>query len=101
MDIVGTRHDANERNFIYVASEKEFDFNNLNYSGKTYSDQPIDDLSKFLIEKSQIDLKNAIVLTDDKPALEILLMRPALEWRKKLNEIFRDRLVKDKQPIYY
>ena len=68
---------------------------------KTYSDQTIDNLSKFLIEKSQIDLKNAIVLTDDKPVLEILLMRPALEWRQKLNEIFRDRLVKDKQPIYY
>ncbi|MFC2111171.1 spermidine synthase [Bacteroidota bacterium] len=101
-DIIATSdEDGIERNFIYVASEKEFNFNNLDYSGLKYTDKKIDDLNKFLLNTKEIDFTNAITLTDDCPALEKMLMNPALDWRKSLNKLFRNNLIEQNQPIYY
>jgi len=101
-DIITTSNeDGNERNLIYVASVNDFDFNNLDYSGIKYTDKTINDLNNHLIDKSKIDFSDAIILTDDKPALEKMLMNPALEWRKSLNKIFRNRLLEQNQAIFY
>ncbi|MCF8298383.1 MAG: fused MFS/spermidine synthase [Saprospiraceae bacterium] len=99
--IATSAEDGIERNFIYVASENDFDFNGLDYSGIKYTDKKIDDLNNFLLNTSEIDFANAVTLTDDCPALEKMLMNPALDWRKSLNKLFRNNLIEQKQPIYY
>jgi len=91
--------DVDERGIVSFVND--FDFNNLDYSGIKYTDKTINDLNNHLIDKSKIDFTDAIILTDDKPALEKMLMNPALEWRKSLNKIFRNRLIEQNQAIFY
>ena len=101
VDMIGTRHNEKERNFILIGTEHGFDFSNLKYDEFTYSDQKVNDLRKFVYNADQVDLSTSPILTDDDPVLEKLLMKPSIDWRKNLNEIFRDRLIMDKQPIFY
>jgi len=99
--IATSDEDGFERNFIYVASENDFDFSGLDYSGIKYTDKKIDDLNNYLLNTKEIDFTKALTLTDDLPALEKMLMNPALDWRISLNKHFRNNLIKQKQPIYY
>ncbi len=101
IDLIGTRENKNERNFIFVGTENGFDFAGLDYNQKTYSNQRIEDLRDYIFDISDIDMGDAIMLTDDVPVLEKLLMKPSLHWRKDLNEIFRNRILEDNWPIYY
>lgn len=102
VDVVATGDEDNiERNFIYIAGKKAFDFNNLDYSGISYTDKNISNLRTNLIAKEEFLKEKHIILTDDLPILEEMLMQPALEWRKELNVHFRDRFVAMGQPIFY
>ncbi|MFC2100301.1 fused MFS/spermidine synthase [Bacteroidota bacterium] len=101
VDMIGTRHQKEERNFILIGTENGFDFDKLEYNDFTYSDQRITNLRDFIFDISPIDFKSSPILTDDNPLLEKLMMQPSLDWRKNLNEIFRNRLIEDNQPIFY
>ena len=65
------------------------------------TDKKIDDLNNYLLNTKEIDFTEALILTDDLPVLEKMLMNPALDWRVSLNKHFRNRLIEEKQPIYY
>ena len=102
VDVVATGDEDNiERNFVYVAGVEAFDFDNLDYSGIKYTDKDISNLRNNLIARSEFFKEKQVILTDDLPILEEMLMQPALEWRKELNVHFRDRFVALGQPIFY
>ena len=93
--------DGIERNFIYVAGEEAFDFSNLDYSGKKYTDKDISNLREYLLPSENFYAEEYKILTDDIPVLDEMLMNPALEWRKELNVHYRDKFVAMGQPIFY
>jgi len=102
VDVIATGNEDNiERNFVYVAGVEAFDFNNLDYSGISYTDKDVSNLKNHLIAKEDFFKEKQVILTDDLPILEEMLMQPALEWRKELNVHFRDRFVALGQPIFY
>src|SRR5690606_2994993 len=43
-------------------------------------------LKNIVITKNNLDLGNAFILTDDRPILEHVYLKAALEWRKNYNE---------------
>ena len=61
------------RNLIFICSKGNFD-----------ETKNIDDI---WIKPSEIDLDDAIVLTDDKPILEHIYLEAALMWRMGYNEV--------------
>jgi len=100
--IIATRKEAViERNFIFVSSENGFDFEGLDYKQFIYSDEKITDLKQHLYDINNININDSELLTDNRPVLEKLLKKPTLEWRKSLNEIFRNKIVEEKLPIFY
>lgn len=101
-DIVATTTiDGLERNFIYVATINGFDYSGLDYSGIKYTDKEINNISDFILAVKDEEMTDAYTLTDKLPALEKLLSGPALDWRKSLNDVFRNRLVEQGYPIFY
>lgn len=92
--------DGIERNFIYVAGSEAMNLTNLDYSGIIYSDKRITNLNDYLLPESFWKGK-AIVFTDNLPSLETMLAQPSIEWRKELNELYRNRMVEQKLPIFY
>jgi len=101
VDMIGTRHQKEERNFILIGTENGFDFNNLQYTDFTYSDQRITNLNDFVFDISTVVFESTPILTDNNPLLEILMMLPSLDWRKNLNKEIRNYLIEFNQPIFY
>lgn len=102
VDMVTTRlEDVEERNIIFVASEKKFSFEQLEYDQQVYSPQSITNLKSYLYDQTKLHLDDAYLLTDNRPVLEKLVKKPTLQWRLTLNKIFRDKFMEERQPIYY
>lgn len=102
VQLVGTRkEDAPDRNLIFVASVKPFSLDSLTYGENPYAKEPITDLKDFLVDVTEAEMNDAVILKDDLPALELMLGRPALQWRNDLNAVLRDLLVADDLPIFY
>lgn len=102
VDVVATaKEDGIERNFVYIAGDKQIDYSKLDYSGIKYTEKDISNLAEHTIASSEFLSQEYLILTDDTPALEDMLMKPALEWRNQLNEHFRNRFVSMGQPIFY
>jgi predicted membrane-bound spermidine synthase len=102
VQLVGTRKgDAPDRNLIFVASKGAFPFTGLVYGENPYAEEPINDLNDFRVQVTEQELQDAEVLTDNFPALEKMLGKPALQWRRDLNAVLRDLLVEDDLPIFY
>jgi spermidine synthase len=92
--------DGLERNLIFIASEDAINFDSLDYRQTVYRD-PITNLKDFLLDPRSIDTADAILLTDDRPVLDKMLARPAVEWRESLNERFRNQFIREDQPLFY
>jgi predicted membrane-bound spermidine synthase len=100
--IIGTRKDdAPDRNLIFLASKKEFPLTDLRYEELPYAFEPISDLNDFLIEVDARAMKDAIVMSDDLPSLELMLGKPSLKWRNDLNKVLRNVLMEDDFPLFY
>ncbi len=101
IDVVATSEkEGIERNFIYVASNKALNFDSLDYSGTKYTDKKITDLRHWLI-KEPFWKGEAVVFEDDLPALELMLAQPSIEWRKELNQMYRNRMMEQEVQIFY
>jgi len=94
-------NDGIERNFIYIAGNEAFNFDDLDYNGIKYTDKKIDKLKDYLVAADNFSKEESVILTDDIPVLDEMLMKAAIEWRKELNVHFRDKFVALGQPIFY
>lgn len=88
-------------NFIFIATESGFDFDDLDYSQKKYTDKSITDLRLQLMDPEKFYDSEPVILADNLPALDHMLMRPARTWRESMNEHFRDLLMQDGKPVFY
>jgi len=58
-------------------------------------------LKDYLVAADNFSKEESVILTDDIPVLDEMLMKAAIEWRKELNVHFRDKFVALGQPIFY
>ena len=101
VEIISTsERDGIERNLIFVASNEPIQFDDLDYRQTVYR-EPIVNLRNHLVDKDAIDLHDALLLTDNLPALDKLLARAAIQWRESLNARFRDQFIREKKPMFY
>lgn len=68
------------RNILYLASVNEFDFSNVGI--KLNIQDGAVNIPDLFVDLSTIDMEDAVILTDDKPVLEILNLKAAESWRK-------------------
>ena len=71
--LLATPGEEAERNLIFICKKGSFE-----------NDEKIEDV---WIRSSEIDLDDALVLTDDKPILEHIYLEAALMWRSGYNEV--------------
>ncbi len=102
VQMIGTRkEDAPDRNLIFFASLKDFPLEGLKYDENPYAREPIHDLREYLVPSPHDEMEDALILTDNHPALELMLGRVSLQWRNDLNSVLRNLLVEDHIPIFY
>ena len=83
--VIPTPGPETNRNTIFVASRRKPDFGTtlatLSVNGKSV------DIETLLYDPQKLDLSDAVVLTDDKPILELLNIRAGNAWRKAYVEM--------------
>jgi spermidine synthase len=83
--ILPTASDEAGRNILFVASRKEKDFHTLR--SPLLQDGKEMDIETLFYDLRKMDLNDAVVLTDDKPILELLNIRAGNAWRKSYTEM--------------
>src|SRR4029453_9719378 len=73
------------RNILFVASRKKHDFHALR-APLSQNGKPMD-IETLFQEPRQAELNDAVVLTDDKPILELLNIPAGNAWRKNYTEM--------------
>ncbi|TXB66797.1 hypothetical protein FRY74_01030 [Vicingus serpentipes] len=71
--LIATPGNENQRNLLFMNSPNTLEVKNNN--------------STIYINENDININDAVVLTDDKPVLEHIYLEAALDWRKNYNEI--------------
>ncbi len=74
-----------ERNILFVASRKTPDFRTVRSPLLLHGKQV--DIETLFQDPRKVDLNDAVVLTDDKPILELLNIRAGNAWRKAYTEM--------------
>jgi spermidine synthase len=85
------------RNLLFVASTKKQDFRTVRSPLEQYGKQV--NIEMLFEDPGKADLKDAVVLTDDKPILELLNIRAGNAWRKGYVEITK-RFYKEGVPLF-
>ena len=89
------------RDVFILASLTDLDYKTLFEDVRYNQWFPYDDFYyNDLIEETPIDLTNALVLTDDKPQLELINSTAILNWRKNKIKENIQRLLDENMPIY-
>ncbi len=91
-EILATPGTEYTRNLIFVASLKERDFSEVNYSEPNYD--RIEDLYDHFLDQRFINTKDAFVLSDRKPKLAKLYALASREWKKSYNTYYRKHFIK-------
>jgi len=84
VELLATPGNEANRNLIFLASPEKKDFTKTNYTEPDL--MIIDDLTKYFLFKSTINMEDAFVLTDDRPALEKIYLAAAVDWRRSAIE---------------
>ena len=85
-NILPTPGSEEERNSLFLASEKTQDYTTLR-SPLLHNGKPVK-IDSLFFDPKKLDLKNAIIFTDDKPILELLNLNAAGMWRKGYNKTY-------------
>ena len=85
-NILPTPGSEEERNSLFLASEKTQDYTTLR-SPLLHNGKPVK-IDSLFFDTKKLDLKNAIIFTDDKPVLELLNLNAAGMWRKGYNKTY-------------
>ncbi len=98
VEIVPTQGEEKDRNVLYVASFSPLKFEKprLQISLDGSQKMPAD----LLYNADSLDLRDAIILTDDKPNLEIINIGASQSWRNDYEETFHDKLPQEEIPMY-
>lgn len=76
------------RNLFICASINKPDWSKINYSEPSRFQVTAENISQFILDKSQLDMKDAEVLTDEKPVLEKMYANAATIWRRTQIEMW-------------
>ena len=95
--ILPTRGAEANRNILFVASMKKQDFHTVRAPLLVDGKQP--DIETLFLDPRQVDLSDAVVLTDDKPILELLNIRASNAWRKGYTEMTKN-FYKEGVPLF-
>src|SRR5262249_35776158 len=74
------------RSVVFVASRNKQDFHSVRKTVTKDDGQPVD-IETFFQDPQKLDLNDAVVLTDDKPILELLNIPGGDAWRKNYIEM--------------
>lgn len=80
VEILATPGTEEGRNLIFLAHDQPIDFDQVAYSENELPE--LTDIRQYFLDSDQISLEDAIVLTDEIPALEKIYLPAALNWRK-------------------
>jgi spermidine synthase len=95
--ILPTPGKEEERNSLFLASRERLDYHNLR-SPLLHMGKPVS-LDSLFLDPSTLDLKDAIVFVDDKPALDKLNIAASSIWRRDYNVVTR-QFSKSGIPLY-
>jgi spermidine synthase len=95
--ILPTPGDEAGRNILFVASRKKQDFHTLRSPLLQHGKEM--DIETLFQDPQKVDVTNAVVLTDDKPILELLNIRAGNTWRKGYVEMTK-RFYKEGIPLF-
>jgi len=95
--ILPTPGDEAGRNILFVASRKEQDFHTLQSPLVQHGKEM--DIETLFQDPQKVDVTDAVVLTDDKPILELLNIRAGNTWRKGYVEMTK-RFYKEGIPLF-
>jgi spermidine synthase len=73
------------RNLLFVAGKKKHDFHTVRSPLLLHGNQT--DIETLFYDQRKVDLNDAVVLTDDKPILELLNIAAGNAWRKGYTEM--------------
>jgi hypothetical protein len=76
------------RNLFICASINKPDWSKISYSEPSRFQITAENISQFILDKSQLDMKDAEVLTDEKPVLEKMYANAATIWRRTQIEMW-------------
>jgi spermidine synthase len=85
------------RNLLFVASTKKQDFRTVRLPLEQYGKEV--NIETLFEDPAKADLKDAVVLTDDKPILELMNIRAGNAWRKGYVEMTK-RFYKEGIPLF-
>lgn len=85
-------------NLVFIASDKNLDFSKTNYTEPGMPE--LNNLNNNFLDVSRIELADAGILTDDKPMLEYLAIKPSIEWRNAYNDFFTKNFLKEEVGIF-
>ena len=91
--ILPTIGEEESRNLLLVAGNGDMHFNDLKYPLKL-SDKVVD-MDTLFLDPNRLDMKNASILTDDRPILERTSFEPAMVWRKWYNNNLSKTFIKN------
>jgi predicted membrane-bound spermidine synthase len=80
VELLATPGAEANRNLIFLASLEKKNFIGIDYSEP--NTQPITNLEDHFLDKSSIDMSDALILSDNRPILEKIYIPAALDWRK-------------------
>ena len=95
--ILPTPGDEAGRNMLFVASRKKQDFHTLRLPLLQHGKEL--DIEALFENPQTVDLTDAVVLTDNKPILELLNIRAGNAWRKGYVEMTK-RFYKEGIPLF-
>ena len=93
----------NERNMIMIVSKHTIDYTPYQDSkvyAELYSGQLISDIRDYEIPVSSVDTADAIVLTDNKPILDIINVEAAKNWRDHYNLYYTNNFINQGIPMF-
>ena len=93
----------NERNMIMIVSKHTIDYTpyqNSKVYAELYSGQLISDIRNYEIPVSSVDTADALVLTDDKPILDIINVDAAKNWRDHYNLYYTNNFINQGIPMF-
>ena len=85
------------RSVVFVASRKKQDFHTLRQTLSKDGQQV--DIETFFYDPQKLDLNDAVILTDDKPILELLNIPGGKVWRKTYTEMTKE-FCKEGVPLF-
>jgi spermidine synthase len=94
VDLLATPGPESNRNLIFLAAPENKDFRFTNYE-EPHAEK-IKDLTTHFLDKSDLDMADAVILNDEVPALEKIYLPAALDWRRTTIDYSLKRLILSK-----